>query len=245
MYKHLIELKNIHADRDIYILGSGKSMDFMPLSFYDDKITIGINLLYKYYACTYIFLKDIVTARGLLEHLIPANDVGCQFITTTHHRGKAHIWKSKLRDYYVAPAGEWGGFIDKNLIDTDTMVNSHSSITTAIHIAYYMGARNIILSGIDCGLLDDQSHMTGYYTNELTNQLRQDGEQVSHGKYWRKAMSHPYHLMNITAMRDELAKRGCNVVSLSPFVNIGNEGHIFTTEQIPPEEFWAGKNFKL
>ena len=39
--------KNIHKDKDIYVIGSGSSCDFIDNSFFDNKITIGINQVYK------------------------------------------------------------------------------------------------------------------------------------------------------------------------------------------------------
>ena len=39
--------KNIHKDETIYIIGSGKSVDYLNISFFSNKITIGINQSYK------------------------------------------------------------------------------------------------------------------------------------------------------------------------------------------------------
>ena len=40
MYKYLRELKNIHKGQDIYIVGSGASLNHLDFSFIDNKITI-------------------------------------------------------------------------------------------------------------------------------------------------------------------------------------------------------------
>ena len=43
----LIDFKNKHKDSDIYIIASGKSLDFIEPNFFNNKITIGINQVYK------------------------------------------------------------------------------------------------------------------------------------------------------------------------------------------------------
>ena len=47
MSKLLTELKNIYQDKDIWIIAGGSSMNFIDPSFYDNKITIGLNHVYK------------------------------------------------------------------------------------------------------------------------------------------------------------------------------------------------------
>ena len=45
--KGIIELKNKHQGEDIYVLASGKSVDFFNEDFFDNKIVIGVNQAYK------------------------------------------------------------------------------------------------------------------------------------------------------------------------------------------------------
>jgi len=39
----LSKFKDKHKHKDIYILASGKSVDFLPTSFLENKIVIGVN----------------------------------------------------------------------------------------------------------------------------------------------------------------------------------------------------------
>jgi len=227
MYQFLKDFKGEHNDQDIYIIGSGNSMSFMPFSFFDNKITIGINTMYKHYNCDYIVLKDIRNPRAMVQHLQACEKSRSKLITVSQHEGKSHKFKTK-HNYIIAPVGDWEGFVDLKLIDTDIMVNSHSTITTTIHCAYYMGAKNIILCGIDCGMLDGISNMNKYYTKKVS-----ETQNIP--------MSHPYHELNVKAMRDALKERNCNVVSLNPFINIGLEGHEFTKYPISKKDMWAGE----
>jgi hypothetical protein len=52
------KFKNKYLNKDIYIIGSGKSIDFIDKSFFDNKITIGINQVYKYIEPTYLVRKE-------------------------------------------------------------------------------------------------------------------------------------------------------------------------------------------
>ena len=57
--KSLADFKNIHKGKDIYVIGSGKSCDFISRDFFDNKITIGINQVYYRYDTNYYVRKHI------------------------------------------------------------------------------------------------------------------------------------------------------------------------------------------
>ena len=57
--KSVKELKNKHVGEDIYILASGKSVDFFNEDFFDDKIVIGVNQAYKKIWCDYLVRKEV------------------------------------------------------------------------------------------------------------------------------------------------------------------------------------------
>lgn len=222
----LLDYKDIHAGKDIYIIASGSSMDFMPKSFFDGKITIGLNYMFRFFPCKYTFFKDIYNEKQfkiIIEEVLKSK---LNIIFPHEHRGVEINFKNA--EYISAPVDRWDGFVNPKCIGTDIMVNSHLSITTAIHIAYYMGAANIILVGADCGTIDGNVSMDGYYGKYVKNDLQ------------GRIVSHPYNEFNITVMRDVLKERGCNVVSLCPFVNIGLEGHKYSKRDIPETELWAG-----
>ena len=237
MYKPLIEYKNKHAGQDIYILASGASMDFMPLSFFDGKVTIGLNLIHRFLKCTYIFIKDIKSKRGFIQHYNGIIKSGATMITVSGHDGLNHDFTTH-REYIIAPVDRWGGFIEPKMIGTDVMVNSHMSITTAIHIAYYMGAKNIVLCGADGGMIDGRVNMANYYSESEYRETSEHGNTCE--QFQRTSVSHPYNELNITVMRDVLRARGCNLISLNPFINLGMEGHAYTREAIPEKDMWRG-----
>ena len=57
-YKNLTQLKNKHKGEDIWVISAGSSMDYVSSEFFENKIVIGINHVYKHYPCNYIVMKD-------------------------------------------------------------------------------------------------------------------------------------------------------------------------------------------
>ena len=51
-----------------------------------------------------------------------------------------------------------------------SIVVSHSTITSGIHLAAYMGAKNIILVGHDGGSINGEANFKGYHTSETMEQ---------------------------------------------------------------------------
>ena len=66
MVRKLEEFKNIHKNQDIYIIASGKSLDFIDNSFFGNKITIGINQVFKKIETDYLVRKE----RQLLNNIL-------------------------------------------------------------------------------------------------------------------------------------------------------------------------------
>ena len=95
---------------------------------------------------------------------------------------------------------------------------SHSTITSGIYLAAYMGAKNIILVGHDCGTIDGQSNFTDYHTNES----RLQKTEACYNKWLSKI-----ELDTIVLKKFLKDKYGCNVYSLNPFVSFRLEGHNF------------------
>ena len=56
-----------------------------------------------------------------------------------------------------------------------------TQITSGIHLAAYMGAKNIILVGHDCGSINGESNFNNYHTNETLKQ-----KNVNEYKQWLK-----------------------------------------------------------
>ena len=217
--KSIIELKNIYKDKDIWILASGPSMNHIEKSFFKNKITIGVNRICKYFDCNYIVAKD---SRGF-EEILKNKEENTKIILSKYQGGNFEEKLNKMDlDHYIFshPAQKKNYEPDISIIekDSDQIIVSFSTITSSIHIAAYMGAKNIIVCGHDCGTIDGYSTIKDYY--EKINPV-----QVTEKGYvnWLKKIQEHTLLVN-SAVRKEYS---CNIYSLNPFINLNATGHIY------------------
>jgi hypothetical protein len=220
MIKTIESLKNIHLDEDIYVIASGASMDYVHPSFFDGKITIGINQVYKKYTCTYLIRKEVNLIKNSL-------DSGSKVIVSEFDSGNLYGGSQKLNTnkikhpnlYYFEHPNNEHKKINTDIItkDGNKLVVSFSTVTTAIHLAAYLGAFNIILCGHDAGVLDGKMHFEGY----------SDGLEVTPWKSWNQYRQWLRVIETQTvAVKNKLEEvYGINVLSMNPFVNFGLEGH--------------------
>lgn len=220
--KNLTDFQNIHTGKDIYIIGSGYSCEFIDPDFFKDKITIGINQVYKKFKTTYIVRKE---HKNLDTCLTEYNEgmwfislFNCGVYSNAKLDEKNYISNDKICIYEHnnnnKPALEIKELPEKGLIA------SFSTITTGIHLAAYMGAKNIILVGHDCGTIDGKCNFTGYHNKESLF-VWKNGE-TDYKKWLPKIES-----QTITLKKILKEKYGVNIYSLNPFINYGLEGHIF------------------
>ena len=51
-------LKNIYKDKDIYVVSGVPSLNHIDKSFFDNKIVLGVNDIFRYFECDYVVVKD-------------------------------------------------------------------------------------------------------------------------------------------------------------------------------------------
>ena len=225
--KQLTDFKNKHLDDDIYIYASGKSCDYIDNSFFKNKIVIGVNQSYRRLIPTYLVRKEF----KLLEKIITTNE-----LTEVIHfvsKGNCGLGNTKNYDTITTKFKNQNNIVIYNhnqnnrqiisLPDDDKLVVSYSTITTAIHLAAYMGAKNIIIVGHDCGLLNGESNFTDYHTKESLSVAWKKNPQKQYNDWLGKIENHTITLKKL--LKD---KYGCNVLSLNPFINFNLEGNKFT-----------------
>ena len=216
MKKIITELKGAHAAADIWIIAAGPSLNHVHPSFFDNKITIGVNRVCKFFKCDYVVAKD---GRGFKE-IISSTDNDSKLILSKHESGNLHQNLNTVEgEHYIfehpAKPGERPDLACIAATD-DRIVVSYSTITSAIHIAAYMGAKNIIICGHDCGTIDGKSTIEGYYDKIKPHQGTEQG-YVS----WLSQIEN-----HTTLVANEINKvYGSNVCSLNPFINFNLEGH--------------------
>ena len=58
VYKKLQELKDKYKGEDIWGICAGASMNHISSEFFENKLTIGQNDVFKHFPCDYILMKD-------------------------------------------------------------------------------------------------------------------------------------------------------------------------------------------
>ena len=225
---NLKSFKNCHLEQDIYVVASGKSVDFISGSFFDNKIVIGINQVYKKIKCNYLVRKEAILIKEVLAnadkntiHFISEGSLGnCQkkYIDETSNALK-NIDTTNVVLYKHNQNVSHS--ILTSLPPDDMLLVTWSTITTGIHLAAYMGAKNIILVGHDCGTINNECNFSGYHTNETYKISWKNG--ISDYKIWLT------HIEDTTIRLKKLlkAKYGCYVCSLNPFINFNLENNVY------------------
>lgn len=225
VYKTIYELRNSWKDEDVYVVGSGASLDYIPTSFFDNKKVIGVNSVYHRFRCDYTvtFHTTDLNNQPFIQQII---DDGQIVITTKRECGCGTKLNDYKGNYYIFEnVKNKGHSIDLSVLDSkESLVVGGTIAVSAIHLAYYLGAKTIMLCGMDCGELDNSLNFDGYNSS-----LRQ-----KIGKKYERNYETSYLLWNkqITELTKEIRKRGITVCSLNPFINFGLEGHKYRTTNV-------------
>jgi len=208
--KNISELKGIHKGYDIYVVASGASAGYIDESYFDNKYTIGVNRVWqRFHNLDYVVMKESTIGNAMIS---ASRAMGFEVIVSRHNCGILKYKKNAVGDYVFDHLDNKLRDIDLSVIGTDTIVVSYSTITSAIHIAAYMGASNVILIGHDCGTLDGLMNYPGY-------------EEAPGGKAFYRNYITEIEPQTV-ALRERIKEvYNCNVYSLNPFINFGLEGH--------------------
>ena len=232
---HVVNFKDKHKGGDIYVVGSGKSIDFYPAGFLNDKITIGVNQISRVVGCTYyvrkelpplmsaeVLLSDITLFLTMSKYGNHATHKNSNLILVSNHTGQNERTKIVLFDHnsnvHRVP--------DRLPDDPNALLVSHSTITTAIHLAAYMGAKNIFIAGHDLGSINGQLNCAGYHSVE-SRQCSWHGdndEVIRQYKDWLRKIGGD--TLKARALLQE--KYSCNIFTLSPFIGFGFDGNTFS-----------------
>jgi len=205
-------LENQYAGKDIYVIGAGKSCDFIDPEFLNGKIAIGVNQSHRRFK----HLKFIVKKDGASQE-----DLGTGIpvvVSEFRYGGKGvknetgeftfgHNYNNPSPIIYTGlhPEGE-------------KLIVSYSTITSAIHFAAFLGAKNIFLIGHDCGSLDGSASFDGYH--EGTPNL---WASVDKYKGWLGKIQ-----VQTLEVRAYIYKNyNCRIYSISPFIGLNLENHNF------------------
>jgi len=225
--KSVIDLYERHPGADIYVVGTGTSLRVFPLEFLAGKITIGLNRAWKVVPVKY---SITIGPHTHVPEFMEGEEARPE-ITWITKRGKAQAVLSPEQfahadeRFYTFDIGgrersdvaDWvtdeGRVVDWVRRPHGTMLYQWSSISqTACNLAANMGARNIVLVGCDNSSLLDNHHAESHHTKWLGKSPEERYRQYYEG---------------LAEVRSALRGRGINLVSVSPFLQLGGEEHDF------------------
>lgn len=192
-------------DEDIYILGSGSMLDHFSKEFFANKIVIGLNNIYKFFPCTYILTHHHAIAQEMINS-------GITTIVSKHNISHAAHPEHDFEGSYYYYEHNTQGFARIDLTEFgDVICAAGTPVVAAMQIAMKLGARNIMLCGVDGGWLDKRYNYKEY---PLPTQN-----------------GHPGRVQSvINEVAKKIRENGVGVCSVIPFVNLTLEGHDFQSD---------------
>lgn len=225
--RYIDSLKDVHKNQDIWVIGAGSSMNYVDPSFFDNKITVGLNHVGVKYKTKYIVTKDLVkNGFGELpnvdnppfnsEYIIASEwDKGGLGPSKNCDETACDLYRKYKSKFYFFKHQK-SKFGDTSVINKNSseLFLSTSTITSAVHFSGFLGAKNIIICGHDILAIDNKLYFDEYTRKSST------GVQ----DFWNKR-----NFKNETMILRDIMKKeyGTNIFSLNPFIGFGLEGHSY------------------
>lgn len=204
------DYENSHAGQTAWVLGSGKTLDFIGQGFFDDKLVIATNMTFvdrlrNGFVCTNYWAD--VESWNTMTVMPDTRSVPREIEMTKQESDKA-IYVPTIPQKYGAfnPLTDWP--------ERGTFVVGPSSIHLSLHWAVWLGVSHIVLVGADCGFIDDQNNFADYY-DEIDSEKT---EAHAHHQLWENVL---------VRMAEKIRSLGVSVHSLNPWVTFNLEGHVW------------------
>jgi hypothetical protein len=200
------DFKDSRRGETAWVIASGRSVQYVPPSFFDDKLSVCVNFvgmqlnLKEFYTVSH-YRQDalqVAAYRPDLPAIAPVKILS----------GDPSVEMPSTPNLYLFPTNEQqlSAFDVETMwpTDPDALVVGPTSLHMTMHFAAYLGAKHIVLVGADCGFLDGRSNFPGYAPGD--NPMDVWAEQLP-------------------KVANKLRAMGVSVMSLNPFVNLALEGH--------------------
>jgi len=202
------DFEGAHAGETVWVVGSGRTLDFVDRSFFDGKTVVAANHAWKgkaehAYVCSNHWGVDHPGWLILPEvEPVPPQDAH----KGSRPTGDDVVFVPTIRQHYsdFDPVAHWP--------QRGKFAVGPSSATIAMHWAVWLGAAHLVLVGFDCGVIDGAERREGYYPPANPDAIAAH----SHHRLWGRVMEETANY---------LRKQGVGVHSLNPWVTLGLEGH--------------------
>lgn len=156
-------LRHAHRGDVVWLIGSGKSLDFVPRTFFDDKIVVGVNATHRDWPVDYVFAHHREDAQEALKlgHIVVSSefDQGRRENGENTYTGGAwfRYWHPQQPSTLVMNMQP----MEKD--DPCALVMGSNTVTSAIDFAgRILGAATVVLCGVDGGSYDGEWNYAGY-----------------------------------------------------------------------------------
>lgn len=216
MTQPITPLKGRHQGSDIYVIGSGPSLNYINTNFFTDKIVICINHTISHIKTAQQFYLVAKEPNKSMQDI--AAKKKALIVTCKHHSGVPKNPVNQLYHPDITYIFEPKTSIIKDTNNNVALERSSSTIVSGLHLAAFLGAKTIILVGHDCGFIDGNMHVNNYSKEKA----------VMKGKgyvQWMNAQKVENKSIQAKALLEQYW--GVNVYSLNPFINFNLEGHVY------------------
>jgi hypothetical protein len=215
--KTLRDFKDKHRNEDVYVLGSGPSLTYIDPGFFARKVVVATNAVAERMGL-YKIVKHLYTQSHYHNETL---DLAWQypkhwFFSPEGHAGLAGMPEQFEPNlvYYKHKPTIFDFDVERSWMPDGLIVGS-TSTHASMHLACHLGASTVILCGVDCGLIDNQTNQDGY----VSGNLAVDDPLPWLGR-WEQ------HLRDVKAKL--VTEYGVRIYSINPFVNMNLEGHTWT-----------------
>jgi len=165
-----MELKDFdgaHAGEDVWVVGSDKSLDWFPDSFFDNRIVVAVNGMPTKVPAQYCVTKADTSGEWVQKQADSLPDV--IHIVSKHPNGDPFRGLSNVKGKNIITfnhaANKCERFVPGADIpnDSDSLLVSWSTLGSAMHFAARLGARTVFMVGVSGGRFSDRGNLSGYY----------------------------------------------------------------------------------
>ena len=151
-------------DTTAYIVGSGKSMDYIDEELFADKYVIGVNKTFykfgKWMDALVVhhvgqFVQDAIN-RPDLDVFVAEHEMG-------YYNKQKPVYDGDYYLYKHPDQRSWQKYDPVNETDMDTLMVGGTTVINAIGLAYWMGFSSVVLCGCDGKAINNCTNYDGYH----------------------------------------------------------------------------------